>query len=386
MREITAIVGGSVGSDPYAAKTWSGSAARLFRAMENGGLLDRAIGVELPPIQKASLLTKNFRPDRAVWRKHFFFDPAYRRALTRAAAKIPVESPVVFQLGSMYSLAEAFPGRQAISYHDGNLPELVRSGFGLAGVSTRRIDQALRYEEVVSNEMAAVFTMSEYLRQSFVRDFHVPAERVFNVGGAVNLDEIPAPPALDKDYSRARVLFLGAEFQRKGGDVLLRAWERVREALPEAELHVAGPARPAAAAPAGVVYHGFLRKSDPAQRSELEALFRSASLFVLPSLYEPFGIAPLEAMLYGLPCLVTGDWALGETVTPGVNGDTVPKGNAEELAAKLVALLRHPERLAEMGARGREIVLDRYTWAAVVGRMSGALERVGLTGTGEMAL
>ncbi len=377
MREITAIVGGSVGSDPYAAKTWSGSASRLFRAMGGAGLLDRAVGLELPRAEKALLLAKNFRRDRAVWRKHFFFDPAYRRALTRAAAKIPVRSPMVFQLGSMYSLAKAFPGRKAISYHDGNLPEMVRSGFGLAGVSTRRIDQALRYEEEVSNEMAAVFTMSEYLRQSFIRDFRVPAERVFNVGGAVNLDEIPEGPGADKDYGRARVLFVGAEFERKGGDVLLRAWERVREALPAAELHVAGPARPADPAPGGVVYHGFLRKGDPGQGAELEALFRSASMFVLPSLYEPFGIAPLEAMLYGLPCLVTGEWALGETVTPGVNGETVPKGDAEELGEKMVALLRDPGRLAEMGARGREIVLERYTWAAVVGRMAGVVERLG---------
>ena len=384
MREITAIVGGSVGSDPYAAKTWSGSASRLFRAMEAGGLLDRAVGVELPRARKALLLAKNFRRDRAVWRKHFFFDPAYRRALTRAAGRVAVSSPVVFQLGSMYSLAEAFPGREAISYHDGNLPELVRSGFGLAGVSTRRIEEALRYEEEVSNEMAAVFTMSEYLRQSFIRDFRVPAERVFHVGGAVNLDAIPEAPGADKDYGRARVLFLGAEFKRKGGDVLLRAWEGVRAALPEAELHVVGPARPAGAAGAGVVYHGFLSKGDPGQRAELDGLFRSASMFVLPSLYEPFGIAPLEAMLYGLPCLVTGEWALGETVTPGVNGDTVAKGDAEDLAEKMVAMLRDPARLAEMGARGREIVLERYTWAAVVGRMVGVVGRMGRRGNLQM--
>ena len=58
----------------------------------------KAIGIDLPPIQKSLLLAKNFTRDRSVWRKHFFFDPAYRAALTRAAARLPVQSPIVFLL------------------------------------------------------------------------------------------------------------------------------------------------------------------------------------------------------------------------------------------------------------------------------------------------
>lgn len=374
MQKVTAIVGGSVGSDPYAANTWSGSAARLFTAMNERGLLDQAMGVDLPRLQKALLMAKNFRPDRGVWRKHFFFDTAYRAALTRAASRLPVASPITFQLGSMYSLAQAFPGKKSISYHDGNLPELVRSGFGLNGVSKGRVDDALRYEERVSNEMTAVFTMSEYLRQSFLRDFHVPPERVFNVGGAINLTEIPEAD-LEKSYAAPRILFIGAEFERKGGKVLLEAFREVRAAIPAAELHLAGP-RGLTDLPAGVTSHGFLAKSDPAQRATLEGLFRGSSLFVLPSLYEPFGIAPLEAMLYGLPCVVTRAWALQETVTPGVNGDLATKGDAGDLAAKILGLLGDPERLAAMGRGAREMVLSRYTWPAVVERMSQTIERL----------
>lgn len=374
MQKVTAIVGGSVGSDPYAANTWSGSAARLFTAMSDHGLLDQAMGVDLPRLQKALLMAKNFRPDRGVWRKHFFFDTAYRAALTRAASRLPVASPITFQLGSMYSLAEAFPAKKSISYHDGNLPELVRSGFGLNGVSKGRIDDALRYEERVSNGMTAVFTMSEYLRQSFIRDFHVPAERVFNVGGAINLTKIPAADP-EKSYAAPRLLFLGAEFERKGGKVLLEAFREVRAAMPAAELHIAGP-RGLTDLPAGVTSHGFLSKADPAQRATLEGLFRGSSLFVLPSLYEPFGIAPLEAMLYGLPCVVTRAWALAETVTPGVNGDLVTKGDAGDLATKILGLLGDPDRLAAMGRGAREMVLSRYTWPAVVERMAGVIERL----------
>jgi glycosyltransferase involved in cell wall biosynthesis len=268
----------------------------------------------------------------------------------------------------MFSLPDAFPTKKCISYHDGNLSELLKSGFGLSGVSRLRIDQALRYEEQVAGQMTAVFTFSEYLRQSFISDYRVPADRVFNVGGGINLAEVPSPNER-KDYGEQRILFIGTEFGRKGGPLLLKAFRVVREALPAAELHIVGPEK-LENLPAGVVFHGRLSKSDPDQKQQLESLFRESSLFVLPSLYEPFGIAPLEAMLYQLPCLLTDAWALREAVTPGVNGDLVSKGSVDELAAKMIQLLSDPAQLAIMGQRGRDLVLEKYTWSAVADRMA----------------
>ncbi|HTH53889.1 MAG TPA: glycosyltransferase family 4 protein, partial [Edaphobacter sp.] len=214
----------------------------------------------------------------------------------------------------------------------------------------------------------AIFTFSEYLRQSFIREYRVAPEKVFNVGGAVNLTEIP-DPAPQKDYRSPRILFIGTEFSRKGGPQLLSAFRTVREAIPSAELHIVGPTQ-VNNLPPGAILHGHLSKVDPEQSQKLEFLFREASLFVLPSFYEPFGIAPLEAMLYQLPAVVTNAWALREFVTPGVTGALVEKGSVEDLATKLIQLLSNPDHLAEMGRQGRELVLSRYTWPAVVARMA----------------
>jgi glycosyltransferase involved in cell wall biosynthesis len=372
MREVTVFVGGSVGSDPYSPKTWSGIAPFLLKAMDSAGLLDKAVGIRVPRVLNSWLLAKNCNPNRAVWRKQFYFDPVYRNALTQAAKAVPVTSPVCLQIGHMFSLPTAFPGKKCISYHDGNLPELLSSGFGIEGVSRRRIDQALRYEEQTARQMTAIFTFSEYLRQSFIRDYHCPPDKVFNVGGAVNLTELP-PPDPAKDYHSPRILFIGTEFNRKGGPQLLQAFRTVREAIPSAELHIAGPAQ-VDNLPPGAFSHGHLSKADPDQKLKLESLFRDSTLFVLPSLYEPFGIAPLEAMLYQLPAVVTNAWALPECVTPGINGDLVEKGSVEDLATKLVQLLSNPDRLATMGKQARELVLTRYTWPAVANRMSAIIK------------
>jgi len=372
MRELTVFVGGSLGSDPYSPNTWSGSSKSLVETLNAAGLLDKAVGLKLPTLQNYWYLGKNFTSNRTVWRKHFYFDPAYRNALTQAARAVPVASPFCFQIGHMFSLPAAFPNKKCISYHDGNLPELLNSGFGMEGVSRQRIDQALRYEEETAQQMTAVFTFSEYLRESFIRDYRVPAERVFNVGGAVNLTHVPAPD-LAKDYTLNRILFIGTEFKRKGGPQLLEAFATVRRAIPTAELHIVGP-HSLDNPPPGVVFHGHLSKADPAQSAKLEDLFRTSTLFVLPSLYEPFGIAPLEAMLYGLPAIVTNAWALRECVTPGTNGDLVEKGNVEDLATRITQLLSDPTRLAVMGQQAREIVLTRHTWPAVVNRISSAIK------------
>lgn len=369
--KLRVFFGGNVGSDPKSPRTWSGSGLFMVNAMDGAGVLDGAVGIKVPRLRNSFLLAKNFNRDRSIWRTHYYFDPAYRRALSQAASSVSVTDSLPLQIGHMFSLPDVFPNKKCISYHDGNLAVRLGSGFGFKGVSRRRIDQALRYEEKTAAQMAAILTMSEYVRQSFISDYHVPPERVFNVGGGINLATFP-PATPQKDYSAPRILFIGTEFVRKGGTQLLEAFRTVYDAMPSAELHIVGPSK-LNDLPRGVVFHGHLSKTDPDQQRKLETLFRDSSLFVLPSLYEPFGIAPLEAMLYQLPCLVTDAWALRETVTPGFNGDLVPKGSVESLSTKLLQLLSHPENLATMGRQGRDFVLRKYTWAAVVDRMSAAI-------------
>lgn len=374
MPKLTVFFGGNVGSDPNSPKTWSGSGLFMLRAMDRAGILERAVGIKVPRLPNSFFLARNFNRNRAIWRTHYYFDPAYRRALSQAASRVSVTSDLLLQTGHMFSLPDAFPHKKCTSYHDGNLAVSLNSDFGFEGVARRRIDESLRYEEQTAGQMAGIFTMSEYVRQSFIADYHVPAGRVFNVGAGINLAEFPAAEP-HKDYTAPRILFVGIEFVRKGGPQLLQAFRIVRDALPAAELHIVGPAK-LNDLPSGVVFHGYLSKTDPDEKRKLESLFRDLTVFVLPSLYEPFGIAPLEAMLYQLPCLVTDAWALRETVTPGFNGDLVAKGSVEDLSAKLLKLLSNPEELAIMGRQGRERVLRHYTWSAVVDRMSSAIRMV----------
>ncbi len=379
-QKVVGVMGsGLVGTDPYAPNAWSGSSKYFFTECSRQGLLHRAFGVEVGKLPRAALMLSNFSRDRAVWRQDFYLDTRYYDLLSkRIVAQLQPEEEGygIVQIGGMYHLRPLLAKHRPIfSYHDGNLAQALRSPQFTQGVSSRRIRQALDYERRVYAGIDIIFTMSEYLRQSFISDFGVDAARVKTVGAGMNLDSIPAE-APAKTYDGRRLLFMGADFERKGGMDLLLAFRKVRSVFPDARLDIVGPRNldiPAGLAD-GVVYSGFLSRQDPAQAGKLAELLRAATLFVMPSRYEPFGIAPLEAMAHQIPAVLTDSWAFPEMVVPGVNGELVKTNDPGDLAEKIVSLLKDPDRLREMGHAGRARVLSRYTWEAVVRRMREAIE------------
>jgi glycosyltransferase involved in cell wall biosynthesis len=251
----------------------------------------------------------------------------------------------------------------------------LRSRFGSRGMSERFAEQAMAYERKVYQRIDRIFVMGDFLTQSFVNDFDIPPERIVNISHGANLDTIPEPRA-DKNYASAEVLFIAKEFERKGGRTLLPAFHRVRQKIPHAVLHVVGaPTPPPADLPLdGVKWHGFLRKEVPEQAAVLSDLLQRCSVFVLPSLYEPFGISVSEAMLYAIPPIITGDWGLGEKIEDGISGIHVKPGNEDELTAALSELLLNPAKAAAFGAAARKRGLERFTWPSVVNRLRESLE------------
>jgi glycosyltransferase involved in cell wall biosynthesis len=373
-KKIVGIIGsGLIGEDPFDRQSWSGSSYFFFRECECQGILHRAFGTELPPVKRAAIMAVNFSPNRRRWQTAYYMDPRYRRALTKEVSRHLRPDDFKYnllQIGAMYNVPRLAAGRTAcFSYHDGNMAYSRRSPYAVKGLRPEAVKRGLAFEREVYHGLTMIFTMSEHLRQSFIDDFGVSPERVKAIGAGMNLERLPEYMP-DKNYARKDLLFIGVEFGRKGGWELLKAFKNVHARSPDSVLHIVGP-RTLEIPPdlsAGVRYHGFLRKTNPEDAAKLTQLFRDACLFVMPSLYEPFGIAPLEAMIHQVPCLVTNGWGLKETVTEGVTGGLVECGSVDDLTEKLTALLGDPERLRQMGENGRQRALE-YTWDKVVARM-----------------
>jgi starch synthase len=371
---VIGIITETIGHDPLDRHSWSGSSYFFFTELSRRRMLHRAFGAAVSKPMRLLYIMRNFRLNRKAWRKRFYIDVGYRRALTdevRRNLGPEDEGHPLLQIGGMCDLPRLTNGRVlCYSFHDSNLAESSKSPHFAGALDPRTLNQALEYERQVCNGTARIFTASDYLRRSFIANYGVPPDRVTTIGCGMNLDTIPPPPA-GKRYDTAEILFIGIEFARKGGWELLQAFRRVRQRFPTAKLHIVGPHELSIPPElqGGIVFHGFLNKQVPADLTKLEDLFKRCCLFVMPSLYEPFGIAPLEAMVHHIPAIVTNAWALPEVVTPGETGALVECGSVEDLGETMSALLADPETLRRMGEAGRRQALERFTWQRVVGRM-----------------
>jgi glycosyltransferase involved in cell wall biosynthesis len=221
-------------------------------------------------------------------------------------------------------------------------------------------------ERTIYGNAARVFTRSHDVTEDLVRHYGVGRDKVRCVYAGTNVRHASEPLPANDGYANLRILFVGREWERKGGPVLAAAFREVLRVIPDAHLCIVG-ARPPLDLPNCTVVGDV-------PLGELGAHFARASVFCLPTRLEPFGIAVLEAMLHRLPVVGTAVGAMPDMIQDGVTGLLVPPGEAEPLAAALVALLRDPARCRQFGEAGHRLLRERYTWEAVGARMRDSIE------------
>lgn len=356
--------------DPLDPGTWSGSAAFLVRALERAGVLAGAIDASSRTLDRVEQLA-SFSPDRKRWRQRFhsrssLASPLLRTARSRVAARrLATEAEVVLHVGAWAGL----PARVRGSYHDGNLAVSLAREEPLLDPRSHSVRRALEADRRFYDRMDVLLPMSDWLRGSFIADFDQDPAKVVTVGAGANLHEVPE--LRNRDFESPRFLFVGKQWERKGGPQLLEAFRLVRAERPDAELWVVGPER-APAAEAGVRFLGRISRATPEGERRLGEVYAGATAFAMPSLYEPFGIVFLEAMAHGLACVASDRCAMPEIVEDGATGYVVPARDVERLAERLLQLA-DPERACAFGEAGRRRFLERFTWDAVAARIVDAL-------------
>lgn len=223
-----------------------------------------------------------------------------------------------------------------------------------------RCEAWMKLERRLYRDAARLFTRSENVSRTLVERYDVPAERVVCVGAGTNARPPETAPVRAAD-APARILFVGRDWQRKGGPELIEAFRRVRERHPEVCLCIVGSSPDVDAPGVEVV------PQCPVE--EIHRHYAEASIFCLPSRLEPFGVAYLEAMHHGLPVIGTRMGAVPELVEDGVVGFVVDVGDVDALSDRLERLVADASLCREMGARAARRARERYTWRAVAMRM-----------------
>ncbi len=200
-----------------------------------------------------------------------------------------------------------------------------------------------RYAELVQEPMMADYCIaaSQFTRRTLVEN-GVPPERIFVLPYGVDLGQDFLLHNCSSDIFR--VLFVGQKIHRKGLSYLLQAWSKLK--LPNAELILVRR---------GIKdqellrqYAGTFSEVENASRSDLDALYRQADLFCMPSLVEGFGLVYLEALARGLPIMGTPNTGAADLITHGQEGFIVPIRDTEAIAHYIEWAYGHRAQLRDM--------------------------------------
>lgn len=200
-----------------------------------------------------------------------------------------------------------------------------------------------------------IFSMSQVVKTSLISDYKIAEQKITVVGSSGDFQE---PYTGKKTFGSQQILFNGSDFERKGGDFVLAAFRKVRQVIPKAKLIIIG--KKLSIEEVGVENLGHV-----ASRLDIRDLFLKADLVVAPAYCDPFPTFLMEAMNYGVPCIVSDRDGMPEIVDHAVGGIVLNQLTEELLASHMIHLLMNPLVLASMSKAARLKVGSKLNWNTI---------------------
>lgn len=215
-----------------------------------------------------------------------------------------------------------------------------------------------------------VIVCSQYMEREVKNLFQLPDDKVVKIPNGVNEENYRAEYSniFRKKYTspdEKMVFYVGRIVREKGIQVLIQAIPKILSSEPQTKFVIAGKGPYLDNLKAQADYLGIANRiyftgfvSDETRNK----LYRVADVAVFPSLYEPFGIVALEAMVTRTPVVVSEVGGLAEFVQDRKNGLTVGANDPHGLAEAILYLLKNPEEAKKIADRGYRMVRDKFSW------------------------
>jgi glycogen synthase len=206
-----------------------------------------------------------------------------------------------------------------------------------------------------------VIAVSNLTRDTLVRNYEIPADKIEVVHNGINMTSIPELIVQDKPKLAPKILFLGRVTYQKGPNYFLEAAHKVLQFRPDIEFIIAGagdmlPYLKGRAVELGisenVSFTGVLNEK------EVKEIYQSVDCFVLSSISEPFGLTVLEALSHRLPVIISKQSGVSEVLKNILRYDF---WDVERLSALMLSVINYPTLAQELRERG---IKDLYpiTW------------------------
>ena len=224
---------------------------------------------------------------------------------------------------------------------------------------------------MLTYESSEVIVNSNFMKSDLQRLFGLPFEKINVIPNGINLNNFTG---VEKDYDFRRqfaldnekiILYVGRLVYEKGIQNLIGAMPKILDHYHDAKLVICGRGGMMDELKQEVRNLGIDNKvyfAGYCDSKKVQKMYKCADVAVFPSTYEPFGIVALEAMLAGIPTVVSDVGGLNEIVDHGVNGMKSYAGNSNSIADSVLSLLFDPKLCDTVSKNAVKKVKELYNW------------------------
>jgi len=229
------------------------------------------------------------------------------------------------------------------------------------------IKQGLEIEQRAINKSKGLFYPSEWAADSAINDFKADKNKVHIIPLGANIDEVPDRESIlgKMKTNYCRLLFLGVEWERKGGKIAYDAFLKLIEMGTNATLTIVGCIPPSNVNHPNIKVIPFIDKNDTVQRKQLSEILMANDFLLVPTRAECFGIVFCEASAYGIPSITTDTGGTEGAVKDSINGFLLPYyATGIEYAKVINAVYNNDEKYYSMIKSSRELYESKLNWDA----------------------
>jgi glycosyltransferase involved in cell wall biosynthesis len=360
---------------------WSGLVHRMAVALEAAGIelhYVSPLSATFAPLLKASHVVHRLMGKSYTWRHEPLVVRGFARQIRQRIDGRGIDA--VF-CPSTIPVAQLECPQPIVTWADATFGQMQGYYFPKNHMTARSMRMGEELERAAVRNVDALIYPSRWAADSAVTDYGADPVRVHVVPLGASVTDVPTPEQVRADADRraagkCNILFIGVDFVRKGGDVVIDAARAMNRAGTPTEVHVVG-STPPQPVPDFVKPLGFINKFTPEGRATMNRLLAEAHFFMMPSVAETFGMAPCEANAFGVPALTTATGGLTEIIRDGRNGFSFPVGTpGQAYADKMLELLADRARYRALCETARAEYDARLNWDAAGRSVRAILEQV----------
>lgn len=342
--------------DPTDPKTWSGTPHNIYQQLKKKDAIGIAFNFKssglLQKIAKAlSILYyhSNADNDRGALLRYL----NSKLAISKTASSVTLHT---LHMGSYGVGLNKLPKNQYhYLYTDATWNLWSKQSAYMGKYSKKLMNDAELLDKNSYEQYRHIFTISEYVKANIADHYQIDPDKITVVGTGVGVIK---PYFGEKKFNNGKILFVAkGRFEDKGGDLVIDAFKKALETNPDLELSIVGQR-----SYTDKTHHPKIKTYGFLPLEDLQEMFETHSLFLMPAYNEPWGLVYLEALSCKMPIVGLNRNAFPEISNYGECGFGLDDPDAELLAKTITDAFNNTEKLSQMAEAGQKYCLSKFTW------------------------